>query len=362
MAASCRNIAIILILVLAGTFLIVACLLGQAKKNETVTSFDFPILNASSLNDIVLKQNANAHDNRIYLTKSGALDNFNGSLGWAVYKFPIRLWNKQFPRVRGFKSLYQWRKKLPPFLGSFQCHFQFNVDGAVGEKNGLAFFMAPFGTEPPPANESSAMWLGIFSTSTNGTAPSQAVAIEFDSNHVGLHVDNISAVASNLLPGNQRLNNGNITLDAWIEYNATGMALSVFLANVSSKPAEPILQTEDVNFSQILPLDVVIGFSASTTGVNMNIISWKFSSQTPGIRKTPVAVIILAMLFTTMLLGCVPCLCCCRCETVSTVSTDQGPGWGFLYGANYSYSTTRTVIRSTTGSSTVIQTSSGYGY
>lgn len=357
-----RSIAIISILVLAGSFLIVACLLGQAKQKETVTSFDFPTFNASSLNDIVFKQDANEHNNTIYLTKSGAPNKFNGSLGWAVYKFPIRLWNKQFPRVRGFKSLYRWRKKLPPFLGSFQCHFQFNVDGAVGEKSGLAFFMAPFGTEPPPANESSAMWLGIFSTSTNGTAPSQAMAIEFDSNHVGLDVNNISSVASNSLPGKQRLNNGNTTWDAWIEYNATGMALSVFLGNVSSKPVEPILHVEDINFSQILPLDVVIGFSASTTGDNMNIISWRFWSQTPGIRKTPVAVIILAMLFTTMLLGCVPCLCCCRYETVSTVSTDQSPGWGFHYGAHYNYSVTRTVIRGTNGSSTVIQSSSGYGY
>jgi len=292
-------------------------LLAQAK--ETVTNFDFPIFNSSNLNDIVLKQDANAYDNRIYLTNSRALDSFNESLGWAVYKSPIRLWNKQFPHISGFKSLYQWRKKLPPLLGSFQSHFQFTIDGeAVGHKNGLAFFMAPFGSEPPPANGSSTMWLGLFNTSTNSsTAPSQAVAIEFDSHHVGIDVRNISSVATYLLPKkNQSLNNGNITWDAWIEYNATGMAFSVFLANVSSKPAEPILHVEDINLSQILPRDVVVGFSASRTGVKMSIISWNFSSQTPRSRKTPKPVIIFTMMLTTStILSAFVCICslCLSC-------------------------------------------------
>lgn len=296
--------ATISILIVTGSFF----LLTQAK--ETDTSFDFPNFNLSSVNDIVLKEKANARNNRIYLTNSGALDNSNGNLGWARYKSPIRLWNKQFPHIHGFKSLYQWRKKLPPLLGSFQCHFQFNVDGAVGNKSGLAFFLAPLRTEPPPANESSAMWLGLFSNSTNGMAPSQAVAIEFDSNRVGLHVDNISFVANHSLPGNQRLNNGNITWDAWIEYNATGMALSVFLAKVSSKPAEPILQKGDIYFSQVLPGDVIVGFSASTNGGNVSIISWKFSSQTPRSRKTRVTVIIFTMMLTTSaIISAFACTC-----------------------------------------------------
>jgi len=284
-----QNTATISILIVTGSLF----LLAQAK--ETDTSFDFPIFNTSSLNDIVLKQDANAYDNRIYFTNSSA-----GNLGWAVYKSPIRLWNKQFPHIHGFKSLYQWRKKLPPLLGSFESHFQFTVDdGATTQKTGLAFFMAPISSEPPPANLSSTMWLGLFNTSANGTALSQAVAIEFDSNRVGIDVNNISSVANYSLPRNQSLNNGNITWDAWIEYNATGMALSVFLANVSSKPVKPILQADEINFSQILPRDVVVGFSASTTEGKISMISWKFSSQTPRSRKTPVTVIVFTMMLTT---------------------------------------------------------------
>lgn len=293
------------ILIVAGSLI----LLAQAK--ETTTSFDFPNFNSSSVNDIVFKENANAENNRIYLTNSGTPGNSNGNLGWALYKSPIRLWNKQLPRIHGFKSLYQWRKKLPPLLGNFQSHFQFTVDSAATTQNtALAFFMAPISSESPLANGSSEMWLGLFSNSTNGTALSQAVAIEFDSNRVGLHVDNISFVASNSLPGNQRLNDGNITWDAWIEYNATGMALSVFLANGSSKPAEPILRKDDINFSQILPRDVIVGFSASATRGNVSIISWNFSSQTPRSRKTPVKVIIFTMFLTTSALISA---CACTC-------------------------------------------------
>lgn len=293
------------ILIVAGSLI----LLAQAK--ETTTSFDFPNFNSSSVNDIALKENANAENNRIYLTNSGTPGNSNGNLGWALYKSPIRLWNKQLPRIHGFKSLYQWRKKLPPLLGNFQSHFQFTVDSAATTQNtALAFFMAPISSESPLANGSSEMWLGLFSNSTNGTALSQAVAIEFDSNRVGLHVDNISFVASNSLPGNQRLNDGNITWDAWIEYNATGMALSVFLANGSSKPAEPILRKDDINFSQILPRDVIVGFSASATRGNVSIISWNFSSQTPRSRKTPVKVIIFTMFLTTSALISA---CACTC-------------------------------------------------
>lgn len=293
------------ILIVAGSLI----LLAQAK--ETTTSFDFPNFNSSSVNDIAFKENANAENNRIYLTNSGTPGNSNGNLGWALYKSPIRLWNKQLPRIHGFKSLYQWRKKLPPLLGNFQSHFQFTVDSAATTQNtALAFFMAPISSESPLANGSSEMWLGLFSNSTNGTALSQAVAIEFDSNRVGLHVDNISFVASNSLPGNQRLNDGNITWDAWIEYNATGMALSVFLANGSSKPAEPILRKDDINFSQILPRDVIVGFSASATRGNVSIISWNFSSQTPRSRKTPVKVIIFTMFLTTSALISA---CACTC-------------------------------------------------
>lgn len=292
------------ILIVAGSLI----LLAQAK--ETTTSFDFPNFNSSSVNDIVRKENANAENNRIYLTNSGAPGNSNRNLGWARYKSPIRLWNKQLPRIHGFKSLYQWRKKLPPLLGNFQSHFQFTVDSAATTQNtALAFFMAPISSESPPANGSSEMWLGLFSNSTNGTASSQAVAIEFDSNRVGLHVDNISFVVRTLLPANQRLNNSNITWDAWIEYNATGMVLSVFLANGSSKPAEPIL-TEDLNFSQILPPDVIVGFSASATRGNVSIISWNFSSQTPRSRKTPVKVIIFTMFLTT---SAIISACACTC-------------------------------------------------
>lgn len=305
-----QSIGTISILIVTGSLFLFA----QAK--ETVTSFDLPIFNTSMLNKIVLRQDANVQGNRIYLTKSRAVDNFNESLGWAVYESPIRLWNKQFPHIHGFKSLYQWRKKLPPLLGSFQSHFQFTIDdGATTQENGFAFFMAPVGSEPPPANSSSTMWLGLFNISSNGTAPSKAAAIEFNSNRVAIDVNNMSPVANYSLPKNQSLNNGNITWNTWIDYNATGMALSVFLlANVSSKPVEGILHVEDINFSQILPRDVVVGFSASTTGVNMSIISWSFSSQTPVSRKTPVTVIIFTMMLTT---SAIVSAFACTCQLLS---------------------------------------------
>lgn len=267
----------ILILVVASSFLFLA----QADMR-----FDFPSFNESNMEDIVTEGDAIRDSaNTIQLTKGMYIENFNWSLGWAVYKDPIRLWRKSSPQ-----------------LGSFQTYFQFEILKGLPTPNatyadGLAFFMAPVGSAPPV--NGSGMWLGLFNETTNGKNSTQTVAVEFDTfknaqtdqyhttnphdpddNHVGIDVNNITSVKNYSLPWDQRLN-GNITWHAWVDYNGTEKTLRVFLAaNDSSKPSYPNL-SYGINLSEFLPEEVLVGFSAST-GLSHQlhiIMSWTFSIQ-----------------------------------------------------------------------------------
>lgn len=268
---------------------------------QAAMGFDFPYFNQSNQDKIDLKGDAIASNNRIYLTKSIYNENFTWSLGWAVYQDPIRLWDKRSQQI-----------------GSFQTHFQFEIEKGPASPNetyadGLAFFMGPFGSEPPV--NASGMWLGLFNETTNGKNSSQTVSVEFDTfkndhqdefhttnphdpdnNHVGIDINNIISVKTYSLPKNKRLN-GNIVWNAWVEYNGTEKKLRVFLASDGSKPFEPILSYR-IDLSEYLPEKVLVGFSAST-GLSPqlhSIISWKFSIQTPWTHHDKKSNIIIAVI------------------------------------------------------------------
>lgn len=256
---------------------------------EADMDFGFPYFNQTNQNNIATKGDANVVENRLYLTKSTVTDDFDWSFGWAVYKNPITLWSKRSKQ-----------------LGDFQTQFQFIINNRLQNSNnlssyadGLAFFMAPFGSEPP--TNCSGMWLGLFNETTNGRNSTQTVAVEFDTfknansdgyhttnphdpndNHVGIDVNNITSVKTHLLTPDLRLN-GNITWNAWVQYNGTEKMLQVFLAaKDSSRPSKPIL-SYGIDLSEYLPEKVLVGFSASTGLSHQlhSIISWRFSIQTP---------------------------------------------------------------------------------
>ncbi|XP_059067439.1 probable L-type lectin-domain containing receptor kinase S.5 [Cryptomeria japonica] len=266
-------------------FLTIPCTLFLIAEAQDV-NFNFP----SSDNEIQLLEDA--HDPEfgqgIELTKSGVRDNLKWSVGWAVYKRPVEIWSKSCGG-----------------LACFQSYFQFQIDRGTPTKmnyyaDGLTFFMAPLGSQPPL--NGSGMWLGLLNKTSNGKRSTQKVAIEFDtfknaiideyygvnSNdpddiHVGLDINNITSVKTVSL--SDRLNSGGIW-EVWIDYDGLLKELQVYMAHNRSNFSSPRPQYPTLNYtlnlSDFLPEKVTIGFSASTGLSNQmhKVISWNFSSQT----------------------------------------------------------------------------------
>ena len=98
----------------------------------------------------------------LQLTKDSVNNPLNYSLGRALYYERVHLWDKS-----------TW------WLTNFTTHFSFiaGVDGHVST-DGLAFFIAPFGSDIP--NNSAGEYLGLFSNeSTLNATKKQIVAVEF---------------------------------------------------------------------------------------------------------------------------------------------------------------------------------------
>ncbi|GLJ42926.1 hypothetical protein SUGI_0890560 [Cryptomeria japonica] len=267
-------------------FLTIQWTLILAAEAQNV-HFDFPSSDDDDDIELLGDTHLSESGQGIELTKSRLHDNFNWSVGWAVYKRPVEIWSKSSGALASFQSYFQFKL----YRGT-QTKMDYYADG-------LAFFMAPLGSQPP--QNGSGMWLGLFNSTTNGKSSTQKVAIEFDTfrntiidkffgvnphdpddNHVGLDINNITSVKTVSL--SQRLNSDQ-SWEVWIDYDGQLKRLQVFMAQnrsnfTSPRPQHPTL-TYSLNLSDFLPEKVTIGFSASTGLSNQmhNLISWNFSSQ-----------------------------------------------------------------------------------
>ena len=119
-----------------------------------------------------------------------------------------------------------------------------------------------------------------------GITPS--VAIEFDTynngdvdrdngNHVAIDIDgSMNSVAFQALPG--RLNDGNVH-NVWVDYDGATKLLSVYVADGSTRPAEPTLTYAiDLN-EKFGGQPVYLGFTSGTGagGGTHRILSWSFA-------------------------------------------------------------------------------------
>ncbi|XP_026390934.1 agglutinin-2-like [Papaver somniferum] len=88
-----------------------------------------------------------------------------------------------------------------------ETHFSFIIDGhnATSAGDGMAFFLAPFGSTLPPDSWGGALGLLTRNVSENNLEKNQIVAVEFDSyknpfdpssDHVGINVNSIVSVAN----------------------------------------------------------------------------------------------------------------------------------------------------------------------
>ncbi|KAM5558866.1 L-type lectin-domain containing receptor kinase IX.1-like [Rosa sericea] len=188
-------------------------------------------------------------------------------VGRFTYTEPFHLWNSATRSVAHFST-----------------HFTFLID-THEKKNysdGFAFFLAPVGYPIPPNSAGSV--LGLFN-STTALSHNRIVMVEFDTfqddwdpprPHVGINVNNISsAVTASLDFSSTKV------VKAWITYNATTKILSVFWTDKDTQNPSTTPLSYQIEFPNILPEWVTVGFSAATGRYIENHIikSWEFNSK-----------------------------------------------------------------------------------
>ncbi|RZC87255.1 hypothetical protein C5167_029805 [Papaver somniferum] len=212
----------------------------------------------------------------IELTRTDAnlLTNLNGSVGRAIYSEAIQLWDATTGR-----------------LTDFDTHFSFIIDGhnETTAADGLAFFLAPFGSMLPSDSWGGALGLLTRNVAEQNLATNQVVAVEFDSfknewdpssDHIGINVNSVVSVATKSLP-NGSIRDGR-KANAWVSYNSATKNLSVLLSygDNSIFDGSTSSLSNVVDLSKVLPEQITVGFSAAT-GVffeDHKVLSWQFNS------------------------------------------------------------------------------------
>ncbi|KAE8675651.1 Concanavalin A-like lectin protein kinase family protein [Hibiscus syriacus] len=168
----------------------------------------------------------------------------------------------------------------------FTSHFSFIIDtqGRARYAAGLAFFLAPIGSEIPPNS-----------------------AVE----HVGININSISLVT--YAPWNFSLYS-EVTADAWISYNASTRNLSVTWSYQNSTSQGNSSLSHQIDLSEILPETAIVGISASTSNFieRHQLVSWEFNSSlerkaTKGKNRNRIRIIVgLAVPFGVLIIrGCI---------------------------------------------------------
>ncbi|KAL5705488.1 non-specific serine/threonine protein kinase [Ranunculus cassubicifolius] len=210
----------------------------------------------------------------IQITKNRFDASIGFSVGRAVYKEPIRLWDSNTGKVADITT-----------------HFTFQITVPDGQENnagdGLAFFLAANASLPPFASGGA---LGLYNASVVfNSSENPAVAIEFDTyarpgnpwdpqgDHVGIDVNSINSTATWRVPS---LKSGS-TAYVWVSYNSSTQNLSAYMTYDQNFVfnGNSILSSV-VDLKRILPEWVYVGFSASTgSSIELhNILTWEFNS------------------------------------------------------------------------------------
>ncbi|KAF8038361.1 hypothetical protein BT93_B1021 [Corymbia citriodora subsp. variegata] len=195
-------------------------------------------------------------------------------VGRATYNEKVRLWDSGSGKLSDFTS-----------------HFQFTID-TNGQPHGqyaagFAFFMAPVGFQIPV--NSIGGFLGLYNTTNSDSSQNQIIHVEFDTfvnpewdpnyEHVGINMKSIASAVTT--PWNVTYHSGD-TIDAWINYNASTMNLSVSWSfRTTPNPKENTSLSYQIDLRTVLPEWVVIGFSAASSNYmeRHTLGSWDFKSS-----------------------------------------------------------------------------------
>ncbi|PPD95216.1 hypothetical protein GOBAR_DD07755 [Gossypium barbadense] len=219
-------------------------------------------------NDIFYQGDATASVGEIEFNKL----NYLCRVGWATYGERVRLWDSNTGKMSDFTSRFT---------------VTIDTQGSSNSGHGVAFFLAPAGSQIPP--NSAGGFLGLFNTTTSDSSTNQIVLVEFDTfpnpewdppvQHVGINKNSIaSAVYS---PWNASFHSGD-PADVLITYNATSKNLSVSWSyKKTNNPKEKSSLSYQINLMEVLPEWVMVGFSAATGmySERHTLHSWEFSSS-----------------------------------------------------------------------------------
>ncbi|XP_057831329.2 lectin-4 [Cryptomeria japonica] len=221
--------------------------------------FTFPPATNFNLEGVATHMSAFPHITDMPFMRLSNGDKTQATFSWMTYNQPISLWDEN------------------SFLANFSSHFQFLVASISDYQSshygdGLAFFLAPFDSDPP--QNCTGQWLGLFNQSTDGSSSNQIVAVEFDTlrndpfdpddNHVGIDVNSIVSKANVSLWSEWEIQiRSGKKLQAWVDYDGLAKRLYVFLTTDVQKPETPIL-SYGIDLTKFLPQKIKVGISAST--------------------------------------------------------------------------------------------------
>jgi len=234
------------------------------------------------------------YNKAVRLTKEEMDGQIAHSVGRAVFKDPVTLWDSTTDQLADFTTRFTFMIKA-------------NVtDGSYGE--GLAFFLSPFPSVVP--NNSTDGNLGLFSSSADQTGTSnQILAVEFDShkntwdpddNHVGIDINSIVSAAN--VTWKSSIKDGKIA-NAWVTYQASSKNLSVFLTYKDNPQfSGNSTLSYSVDLRENLPDKVAIGFSAATGKLveTHRILYWEFNSTDVQQRSKKIKSVLVISLATSI--------------------------------------------------------------
>ncbi|PNX91125.1 bark agglutinin lecrpa3-like protein [Trifolium pratense] len=230
----------------------------EVVNSQKTTSFSISNFSADK-SSIILQGSA-----KISSSGTLALTDPNDKLivGHALYTTPVSIWDSSTGNVVSFITSFSF------ILDNF---------GTTTPADGLVFFLAPTNTQIP--NNSTGGKLGLVDESF---AFNQFVGVEFDNyvntwdpkySHIGINVNSLMSLKTATW---NRVNHALVSVS--IAYDSNSKILSVVLTDNNGQLSTV---AHVVDFKEVLPETVRIGFSASTSGPSRQvhtIQSWSFSS------------------------------------------------------------------------------------
>ncbi|XP_020114328.1 L-type lectin-domain containing receptor kinase IX.1-like [Ananas comosus] len=239
--------------------------------HATPLSFSFTFSDPETYgSNIKFQSDASSNGTVINLTKDTRGGPVTNSQGRAVYSNPVLLWDNVTGEVASFHT-------------GFSFVIQATDTSAYGD--GLAFFLSPSPSVVPSFDCGG--YLGLFdgTTALNATQ-NQLVAVEFDTLkdewdpsdcHVGIDINSINSTAYEDLPN---ITKSGTRATASIDYDSTMKNLSVLLSyDGNPNYTKSFSLSCLVDLKAILPQEVIVGFSAASSAVELHQILYWNSTQ-----------------------------------------------------------------------------------